>query len=336
MRAQTLIAGLVLCAIAIGCDGGKENVIAQGRAALLKRDLDTAMAKFEEALKDAPQDYNGMWGRSQVLGLRGDFKAQKDQLLAIMAVPEFAERAAPREELDKVYQKLAEQAESQAGIENNLRKAIETNPRSEAHAKLADVLVKKGDLATRNGDHDAAAKAYGEVPSLRVAKKLKRMAKAKSELAGYMAFRTAFKKEFGEKYKAELVELGQYDAKESTFIVEASVELELKPTDEGFAALAHGQAQAGARVALEDFAFKFAGMERPDGVKLTFSKSDVQEVGEPVYDKKSKTFTKKYAVNEDVIFEHVRAIRKDPPKAVPQPAAGEAPAGELQAPTEGE
>ena len=324
-----LLAGIGLCAVLAGCEPTKEQLVAQGRSALLKKDLDTALTKFEAALALDPNNFNGLWGQAQVLGMKGEYKKEEEVLKKLLSIKEFAERRAPIEELDKVYQKLADQAKSVKEQEAYLRKAIATHKGSDAHKRLADLLIKQGKAATLRGDHAAAKVAYDKIADLRVRKKVKRSAAAKAKLSAYMAFKDKFRPEF-DKFKLGLINAGIYDGKTNRFFVEGKATVEgAKPTDEGVEPAAEREATVGARVALEDLAFTLSGVPRPDGAKLTFEASIVkpESKGWQREGRRKHTYTMRFSVPEDAIFQHVHALRTGPPPksaSAAKPAPGTA------------
>jgi hypothetical protein len=312
---RTLL-GLALAAAVAGCEPSAEDLVDQGRGALGQRRFDVALEKFEAALKANPKDYDALWGKATVLEQQGKYAAQAELLQSILADAALAEKygAVVKPALETSYWRQAEQATSDEQKEALLRRAIEVNERSGANVTLAKHFMARGDLATKRDDPAAAETAYKLVEALRVSKKIKREARTKAELAGFLAFKRAEAAKF-EPVQNELAQAGQFDAAGDKFVVEGVADAEGDAKDADFEAKAELAARAAARTAIEDLTYKVSGKPRPDGATLQFDEA-MLTVEEKGWTKKNKTYRVKMSLPRDAViykvFELERGIAAKP------------------------
>jgi hypothetical protein len=323
MRVFLLVALAVF--LTLGCQPGKEDLVAQGRAKVAAQANEEAIKAFDDALAIDPSYYDALWGKAMAFGAMEKHDEQVKILNQILADKSHAKRASfIRSELDKVFRKQAEMAKKPEDREAFLNKAIEANEKSEANKLLAEIYADRGEKAIAAKQYADAEKAFLAVDGLRVGKKEKRSAASKARLAGFLAFREAFLPEF-EKMKPELLEAGQLlDGDPPTFVVEGIGEATGKPGDEGFEAQAEGAANGAAATVLEDITYKLAGMARPEegGGAVKFSAADVS-VLEKGWEKKNRTFRVKVAVARDAVLEKVRELKNPAAGAAAQKPAAE-------------
>lgn len=304
MRAdlRRITLGIALAAGLAGCEPSSEDLVNQGRSAMGQRRFDVALEKFEAALQANPKDYEALWGKASVLEQQGKFGQQTEILVGILADKALAEKYGDvvKPALESSYWRQAEMAPSDEKKEELLRKAIELNERSGANVTLAKHFMARGDLATKRDDPATAETAYKLVETLRVSKKVKREARTKAELAGFLAFKRSGAAKF-EPLQNELAQAGQYDAAGEKFVVEGIADAAGDPKDADFEAKAEAAARAAARTALEDLTFKVSGKPRPEGGALQFDEA-MLTVEEKGWTKKNKTYRVKMSLPRDAVI----------------------------------
>jgi hypothetical protein len=321
MRAdiRRIVLGLALAVPFAGCQTSPDDLVNEGRGLVAARQYDQALAKFDEALKAQPDSYEALWGKATVYEQQGKFGDQAEILKKVLAKKEYADKYGQvvRQALETSYFRQAEQAPSDDRKEELLRKAIELNERSGANVTLAKLLMARGDNATKRDDPAAAEAAYKGVQALHVAKKVKKEAQTKAELAGFMVFKRNAQARFDATLK-ELATAGQYDATGEKFIVEGVADAPGSPKDDAFEANAEAAARNAARTLMDDLTWKVAGKPRPaDGGKLSFDEA-LWTVEEKGWVKKNKSYRARISLPRDAVLFKIYEIEN----GITAPAGG--------------
>lgn len=314
-----------------GCDQGEDHIL-EGRKAVKAGNFEKAIEHFDNALKANPSSYDAMWGKADAYRRDNNLVKQAEVLEQISANKDMMEKfaAVVTPALETNYRKQAGSMEdTDAKKEGLLRKAIEINKKSEAHATLATLLTKRGDDALKAQKWADAATAYKQALELRIARKEKSKLQGKIEVAEFKQFVDGFITSRFDPMKAELVQAGAYDEKTKTFFVDAEGEVEGKPGDEGYEANAERSGLVAVTEALNNLTWKVAGKERPEGATVGYSEAVVEIVEKGFTDKKKPaTFRFRLALPQDALFEQVQKLDRgefrkpgDAPPAAPDSAA---------------
>ena len=273
MRNWAVLALLGTTAVT-GCADNK-NAIAQGRRAAQRGDYPEAHKQFDDALSKDADDYNALWGKADVYR-RENKLAEESQMLERIAAKEdllktYGGVVKPAMELN--YRKQAEVAAANAPdkVEGLLRKALGVNDKSEdANRRLVELIANRAGEALKAKKFDEAIKDIDAALALRMPRKQRITLKGTREIASFMKMKAAYAPRW-EALKPELVAAGQYDEKTDTIFVEADIEVEGKPGDEGYEAEAERVTLAAVTENLINLTFKMAGKERPEGARVAYS-----------------------------------------------------------------
>lgn len=256
-----------------GCADNK-NAIAQGRRAAQRGNYEEAHKHFDEALAKDAVDYNALWGKADVYRRQNDLAKEGEMLERIAAKEDllttYGGVVKPAMELN--YRKQAEVAAGNAPdkVEGFLRKALEINKKGEANLKLVELIVARASEAMKAKKYDEAIKEFEAALALRMARKQRVALTGQVEIAKFMRFKASFAPRW-DAVRPELVAAGLYDEKTDTIFVEAEVEVEGKPGDEGYEAEAERVTLAAVTENLINLTFKVAGKERPEGARVAYS-----------------------------------------------------------------
>lgn len=273
MRNWAVLALLGTTAVT-GCADNK-NAIAQGRRAAQRGDYAEAHKQFDDALSKDADDYNALWGKADVYR-RENKLAEESQMLERIAAKEdllktYGGVVKPAMELN--YRKQAEVAAANAPdkVEGLLRKALAVNDKSEdANRRLVELIATRAGDALKAKKFDEAIKDIDAALALRMPRKQRITLKGTREIASFMKMKAAYAPRW-EALKPELVAAGQYDEKTDTIFVEADIEVEGKPGDEGYEAEAERLTLAAVTENLINLTFKMSGKERPEGARVAYS-----------------------------------------------------------------
>ncbi|MEZ4463900.1 MAG: tetratricopeptide repeat protein [bacterium] len=330
------------------CGGGGDDHILEGRKAVKVGNYEQAIKHFDDALKSNPKSYDALWGKADTYRRDNNLKGQAEMLEVIAADADMMEKfaAVVRPALETNYRKQAQAlADGDEAKEALLRKAIDQNKKSDANATLAALLSKKGDTLLGEKKFADAAKAYKAAIELRIPRKQRSQLQGKTEIAEFKAFVLDFMPRF-DAVKGELTQAGAYDEKTHTFFVEAEVEVEGTPKDEGYEQNAERDGLVAVTEALNVLSWKVAGKERPEGASVGYSEAVVTIVDKGLTDKKPVTYKFRVSLPQDAVFEQVQRIDRgdfrkpgDAPAAeAPRPPSGgdDEPEEPEEAPKEGE
>ncbi|MEZ4469927.1 MAG: tetratricopeptide repeat protein [bacterium] len=308
------------------CGGGGDDHILEGRKAVKVGNYEQAIKHFDDALKSNPKSYDALWGKADTYRRDNNLKGQAEMLEVIAADADMMEKfaAVVRPALETNYRKQAQAlADGDEAKEALLRKAIDQNKKSDANATLAALLSKKGDTLLGEKKFADAAKAYKAAIELRIPRKQRSQLQGKTEIAEFKAFVLDFMPRF-DAVKGELTQAGAYDEKTHTFFVEAEVEVEGTPKDEGYEQNAERDGLVAVTEALNVLSWKVAGKERPEGASVGYSEAVVTIVDKGLTDKKPVTYKFRVSLPQDAVFEQVQRIdRGDFRKPGDAPAAPE-------------
>ncbi len=303
--------GVALLASSLaGCNSGGGEFIAKGRKALRANNYDAAHQAFDDALKQDPESYDGLWGKAEAYRGQAKLPDQQKLLERIMTVPKLAEAYAGvvKPALEENYRKQAETilGTSPDKAEALLRKAIEINKRSEANTTLSELLTRDGNNLLKQAKYKEASARYAAAIELRIARKARGELQGKKEIADFWARKADFMPRF-EVVKNELIEAKIYDDKAKAFFVTAEAEIEGDPKDdENFEANAELDGLVAVTVALNELTWKVAGKERPENASVAYDRAVVSVVSKNLEKrKKDHLFTYRVAVPADALFEKV-------------------------------
>ncbi len=216
------------------CSQDPEELYNKGSMLAQKGQYDQALAVFDSLKAEAGEstlyEYKSLYGRSEVMRVKGELDAQRDLLGVILDQKKFSEyHPLVREKLEENLLTKASKERLKPDPQGALplyHQALKLNPDSEARSLLIGYLTAQADSSLNNHKADEAIKGYEEALLLnRSDETLTKQIKEKIKGAKFSKYKMTAEQLFATQAK-QLIKEKVYDTQTKTFYYKLTVNVE--------------------------------------------------------------------------------------------------------------